>query len=175
MVLISVQYKAAASSIIYHTNISFFSLPVFEQKQLGFVCGMVNFITFVTALPFPPLQLDDTVASVFIYSVQRDESNHQSVHILLSRTRNQLSASDTANFCCSETLGIVFTQTATYLFTPTAFYVTKMRQWKERNKVSHFPVFHESAEHFLIYSGWHHGTDGFIVWLVTCALAACSC
>lgn len=114
---------------------------------------MVNFITFVTALLFPPLQLDDTVASVFISSVQREESNHQSVHILLSRTRNQLSASDTANFCCSETLEIVFTQTATYLFTLTAFYVTKMRQLKERNKVSSFPVFHESAEHFLIYSG----------------------
>lgn len=112
MVLISVQYKAAASSIIYHTNISF-SLPVFEQKQLGFVCGMVNFITFVPARLFPPLQLDDTVASGFIYSVQRDESNHQSVHVLLSRTRKQLSASDTANFCCSETLEIVFTQTAT--------------------------------------------------------------
>lgn len=141
MLLISVQYKAAAGSIIYqtasHTQTFLYFLPVFEQKQLGFVCGMVNFITFVTALLFPPLQLDDTVASVFIDSVQRDESNHQSVPILLSRTRNQLSASDVANFCCSVTLEIVFIQTSakgTYLFTPTAFYVTKMRKLKERRK-----------------------------------------
>lgn len=84
-------HPAAQSIKHHHTHKHFFSFQCLNKSNLGLCVweGKFYYLCYSSSVSVS-LWLDDTVASVFIYSKKRGESDHQSAHILLSRTANEV-------------------------------------------------------------------------------------
>lgn len=154
MALISVQYKSAASSTIYQSITHkhyFFPPSVCTEAARVCVRRKVNFITFVTALLFPPLSGWMIQWLQFLYTVQTEAEAIISQRLYSSTGQRMRFKPVTMQTC------VALECVRFYLFRPqhckntctstaSGWQRSEGRIWLK--KVSYFTFFHESAERF---------------------------